>query len=618
MNAVAAWTADDALDALDRGAGVVFVRSSAVLEGVVRERSSGRWECWYGGAGATYARREDGKILRSLRRLGECLGVASASEHEECAAIWTGYLSAFGLPPSAGLVGLVEKLAPQLRHWRQDRGQGERWRERLCLAGRAECLASHVEGPIVVYDLASAYPWAYSGTLPGELRSTSARDLPAHDCCTADVDLEVPESSLPPLPCEGGGGGWAWPVGAWRGWLAGPELHLARELGLIRKIHRVWIWEQASPLERYAHDLYALRKEAPDKGIEAVLKLLLNSTFGLLASKCQGRILHIRPKTPPPGAVPVGPEIWQATPTTRPKIYHPLAAAVLTSRVRERLWRTAAACERPLYLGVDGLHTPLGDPGAPQVGTGLGAWRGEGPWLRGGTYLAPGRYVLRGAAEGDRVRHQGLPGPEPVELLARYGEATVVHEGSPLDGRPGYAQRLDWAPSDGRWVGSRCYAGGDTRPCTVDEWRAAIGAPPPLPDLGDLGDADLLEKKIYQVALAPGQGDWLSLARKEEHRPEKKAASPVHIGRYRARRIRGAEDRGVFGWRGCVVNPDVHLLRRDLACGGRVRRCEKALVHACGIHNHGTFCDVGGCAFDVQPHPERLRAHPPLPKKTRA
>jgi hypothetical protein len=484
---IPAWTAQQALAALERGAPALSLPSGRVIEEVLAERSSGRWEAWYGGSGATYARREDGVILRSLRRLGECLGVRDASGHEEATAIWVGYLQAFGLAPTSGLVALVEKLAPQLRHWRQDRGQGERWRERLCLAGRAECLVAHHEGPTVVYDLASAYPWSYSLALPGDCRSASARDLPGHDCCAADLDLEVPDTGLPPLPCESRAG-WAWPVGKWRGWLAGPEAHLARELGLIRRIHRVWIWEQASPLERYAHELYAIRREAPDKGVEAVIKLLLNSTFGLLASKSEGRVIHVRPKAPPPGTVPVGPERWQGTPATRPRIYHPLAAAILTSRVRERLYRAAAACERPLYLGVDGLHTPLGDPGAPQVGTGLGAWRGEGPWMRGATYLAPGRYALRGHPEGDRIRHQGLPGPEQVEALIRYGRTSYLGEPSPLAGRVGELQELDWSPDPGRWVGSRCYTSEATRPCTVEEWHAAAGEPPPLPDFSDLGD----------------------------------------------------------------------------------------------------------------------------------
>ncbi len=484
-----AWTAEAALAALDRGATAVAVPSSRVLEETAT--TAGRWQVWYGGSGATYARREDGAVLRSLRRLGDCLGVRDAAGHEEATAIWVGYLRAFGLPDTAGIAALIQRLAPQLRHWRQDRGQGERWRSRLCLAGRAECLVVRHEGPTVVYDLASAYPWAYSVSLPGEVRTTTARDLPGHDCCAADVEVAVPDGTwLPPLPCEGRSG-WAWPTGTWRTWLAGPEAHLAAELGLIQRIHRVWVWEQASPLETYAHELYAIRKSAPDKGVEAVIKLLLNSAFGLLASKPEGRVIHVRPRTPPRGAVPLAPDRWLEHPRTQPGIYHPLAAAILTSRVRERLYRAAASCAEPLYLGVDGLHTPLGDPGAPRVGVGLGQWRAEGPWLSGATYLAPGRYVLRGHPDGDRVRHQGLPGAAAVEELARYGETTVTVEGSPLEGRIGGAVRLTWAADPGRWVGARQWqTDGSTRPPTLAEWHSDAGQPPPLPDLGDLTDPE--------------------------------------------------------------------------------------------------------------------------------
>lgn len=488
---VAAYTADAALAALGEGARLLLLPGSRALEEVVRERSSGRWQVWYGGSGATYARRDDGVILRSLRRLGECLGVRDAAAHEACCAIWVGYLRALGLPDHAGIAGVIESLAPQLRYWRVDQGQGERWRSRLCLAGRAECLVARTDRPVVVYDLSSAYPWAYSLTLPGDLVSTAARDLPGHECCVADCDLEVPDDlPIPPLPCPGGAGGWAWPVGSWRGWLAGPEAHLARDLGVIRRIHRVWIWRQCSPLTEYADSLYRLRGEAPDAGVAAVVKLLLNSTFGMLASTASGRVVHVRPSTPPPGGVPIGPDLWQTAPRTRPRIYHPLAGAILTSRVRDRLWRAADACLAPLYLGVDAIHAPLGDPGAPPLSAGLGGWRAEGPWLGGAVYAGPGRYLLRGHAGADRVRHQGLPGPDAVRDLICAGEATVWVEGSALDGRPGHYQRIAWSPDPGVWVGARCYTDGDgTRPPTVAEWHAAAGAS--VPDCTDLGDPDL-------------------------------------------------------------------------------------------------------------------------------
>lgn len=489
--AFAPFTAEDALDRLAGGAGLLFLPSSRVLEATVRERSSGRWEVWYGGSGATYARREDGAILRSLRRLGEAMQVKTAAEHEQCAAVWTGYLQGFGLDWSAGLVALVAKLAPQLRHWRQDTGAGELWRSRLCLAGRAEVLRWQTSSPVAVYDLSSAYPWAYSVSLPGELRSASAREIPGHDCCAAEVDLEVRETDLPPLPCEGELG-WAWPVGRWRAWLAGPELHLAERLGCIRKLRRCWVWQQASPLADFAEALYRIRKEAPDATTAAVVKLLLNSTFGLLASQCEGRVVHVRPSRIPEGGVPIGPELWQTTPRTRPGVYHPLAAAVLTSRVRERLYQSAAGCAEPLYLGVDGLHTPLGDPGAPRLGSGLGEWRAEGPWLDGATYTSPGRYLLRGAE--DRVRHCGLPAPHHVRELIDHGETTVAVEGCALTGRPGAQQVVRWEPGDGRWIGARRFeASGATRPPSVEEWHAETGGrvPPPLPDFSDIGDSYL-------------------------------------------------------------------------------------------------------------------------------
>lgn len=484
----APWSADSALEDLERGAKLLFLPTSRRLEEVVSEKKSGRWQVWYGGAGASYARREDGVVMRSLRRLGDCLNVNDSRSHEEAAAIWTGYLRAFGLDPSSGLVGLVKALAPQLKHWRIDTGAGEIWRERLCLAGRAEVLRWSVESPMVAYDMSSAYPWSYGLTLPGELTSAASKELPCHDCCAADVEVEVPPMRLPPVPCKGGKA-WAWPTGRWRCWLAGPEAHLADRIGIVRKVHRVWVWKQCSPLTDYSQELYSIRKSAPDKGISAVVKLLLNSTFGLLASQSKGRVVHVRPAIVPKGSKPLAPDMWEETPTSRPAIYHPLAAGILTSRVREKLYLAARQCEDPTYVGVDAIHCQLGDSGAPALGEGLGEWRGEGPWMAGATYLAPGRYILKGAEE--KIRHCGVPFPEVVRDLAVHGKATYWVDGDPMTGRPGQMQAATWEAADNAWIGSRLYQGDRTVAPTVERWKAATKPHEAPPDLSDLGDVDL-------------------------------------------------------------------------------------------------------------------------------
>lgn len=483
---VAPWSAEEAGAKLRDGARTILLPSGRALETLVADPTTGSWEVWYGGAGASYARRPDGVVARSLRRLGECLGVTGPASHEEAAAVWVGYLAAFKLEPSAGIAGLVQRLAPQLRHWRIDTSSGELWRERLCLAGRAEVLRWRVPSPVVVYDMASAYPWSYSISLPGDLRSGSRTEVPGHDCCAGEVTVHVPEDmEIPPLPCAGGAG-WAWPVGSWRGWLAGPELHLADRLGLIRKAHRIWVWDQASPLAAYAQELYAIRRSAPDPQIASVVKLLLNSTFGLLASQIRGRLLHVRPATIPPGGKPISPGVWETAPKTRPGIYHPLAAAILTSRVRERLYLAASQCEGATYVGVDAIHAPLGARGAPPVGGGdLGSWRADGTWMDGATYLAPGRYILQG--DGPRVRHCGAPSPGVIRDLAVHGKASFAVDGDPLTGRVGYTQTLSWTPEDGRWIGTRHYQGEATRPPTVEAWKAAAGEAREPPSLADLG-----------------------------------------------------------------------------------------------------------------------------------
>jgi len=467
---------EEALTLLHPGR-VLYLPRGRDLELTARMDAPHAWEVWYGRGGASYARRSDGATLRSSHRYQAATGLP----HREAAELWVAWLAALQIPPAAGIAALVEALAPQLRQWKIDRREGEVWRQRLCLAGRAEVLHLEVEAPVAVYDLASAYPWAYAQALPGELETAARRDLPAHDCCAAHCDLEVPDSDLPPLPLAGGSGGVAWPTGRWTGWLAGPEAHLAAELDVIRRVHRVVTWTRHNPLTYYAEYLYSLRREAPDKATEGLVKLLLNSCYGLLASHSEGRVVYLRPPSPPPGALPLREGQWVATPRTRPGIYHPLAAAILTSRVRERLYRAAAACREALYLGVDGFHTHLGDPGAPALGEGVGQWRAEGPWLGGGLYLAPGRYLLRGhSALGDRIRHQGLDRPEAVEDLARYGRTSILVEGDPLAGLPGGLRELTWEPREGGWIGSRRIAGDRTRAPSAEEWQEATRKVPDL------------------------------------------------------------------------------------------------------------------------------------------
>ena len=459
---------------------VVYLPRGRDLETVAEIDAGHAWEVWYGRGGASYARRDDGAILRSSHRIRTATGLP----HREATEIWIAWLTQFGLQPAAGIGAVVLALAPDLRHWRIDRREGETWRRRLCLAGRAEVLRIRVDQPVVVYDLASAYPWAYSQALPGELEAAARRDLPGHDCCAVHCDLHVPDTDLPPLPLQGESAGVAWPTGRWTGWIAGPEAHLAAELGVIERIHRVVTWTRHSPLAWYAEALYALRREAPDSATEGLVKLLLNSCYGLLASHSEGRVIALRPPNPPAGGLPLRPGVWLVQPRRAPGIYHPLAAAILTSRVRERLYRAAAGCADPIYLGVDGIHTPLGDPGAPRLGAGVGQWRAEGPWLGGATYLAPGRYQLRGhAALGDRIRHQGLPGPEQIEDLIRWGETTVVVDGDPLAGIPPDQRQLRWCPEDDGWIGARRITGDRTRPPSVEEWRAVTAAPPDLSHL---------------------------------------------------------------------------------------------------------------------------------------
>ncbi len=462
-------TAESAIFALEvEGERFILVPDSATLEQIVCAEDTGRWTVYYGGSGATYAHREDGAVIRNVKRITEsCGGYKNYSEFADICQLWLEFLRSVGASPVSGISGVVAKLCPDVKNYRQDRREGEVWRKRLCLAGRAEVLSLGESEEVEVFDLNSAYPWAYSQNLPGKLLSTSLSSIPENGECAGDVDLHVREGILPPIP-YGGEDGYCWPSGKFRTWLCGPELKLAQELGCIEKIHRVWHWESVRPLENFARELFDLRdaaKKIGQKELAGFIKLCLNGVFGLFASKTRSKILHVRPSKKPKGGIETRKGLWVCENSTHPTLYHPLAAGFITSRVRERLYRSATQCQRAVYLGVDSIHTLSSDTGKPEVGVGLGSWKMEGVW-DGAIYMGVGRYILQG--EHARTRHQGYP------------SAYMVH----CD-----ALNLRDIALDGVWIGSRIAHEGYTRAPSVEEWDARIAElrkPRVLPDYSSL------------------------------------------------------------------------------------------------------------------------------------
>ncbi len=150
------------------------------------------------------------------------------------------------------------------------------------------------------YDINSSFPYAMTFPAPGNMRGGSGR-LPTgeSEMFLADVEIEVPEMYLPPVP-------WRhpkehrvyFPVGKWRSWLWGIDIRLLEEMGgKILKCHRSISFDQHNTLEAYARDLYDRRKRSKTEFEKMLYKLLLNSLYGKFGESPLKQAAYFHPES---------------------------------------------------------------------------------------------------------------------------------------------------------------------------------------------------------------------------------------------------------------------------------------------------------------------------------
>lgn len=252
------------------------------------------------------------------------------------------------------------------------------------------------------YDYNSSFPWSMTQPLPGSLRAT-LRGLPDSimnhaqgTLYASDVEIEVPESYLPPLPLRRNGRIF-FPHGRWRSTFTDVDIELLlAEGGKILKVHETLVFEPFHDLSDYANDLYERKAAAKDGGMARdVYKLLLNGLYGKFAEGISKSTLFVNP----------GPdrlEMLRATPEREMETYvmpgvyiddvevdvphrHVMISSTITARSRRLLYDGASmAYKGPYYFDTDGFAV---DPDCPfTVGRKLGelkmeakcGWR-EGP-----------------------------------------------------------------------------------------------------------------------------------------------------------------------------------------------------------------------------------------------
>jgi hypothetical protein len=158
-------------------------------------------------------------------------------------------------------------------------------------------------GPGEYWDINSSFPYAMTFPQPGNYLGWYS-SMPAHlmqnvdeTPFMVDVDIDVPDMYLPPLPYRTPGGSLFFPTGKWRAWLDSTDYALALECGVKMKVHEVWEFEPFYDMADYANDLYALKAGAKgvDPFLEMSYKLGLNSMYGKTAERGDKETIWINP-----------------------------------------------------------------------------------------------------------------------------------------------------------------------------------------------------------------------------------------------------------------------------------------------------------------------------------
>jgi hypothetical protein len=162
-------------------------------------------------------------------------------------------------------------------------------------ASRVEVIARHCDDAWY-YDVNSSFPYAMTFPIPGDLIGTSSK-MPDHGIYLSDVEVEIPDCYLPPIPTRLGGRLF-FPTGRWRGWLTNIDTTLLQEQGgrVIRHYESL-SFEPRLDCRDYAQTLYDLR--ARSEGFMSIAcKFLLNSLYGKFAECEYKSALELNPFAP--------------------------------------------------------------------------------------------------------------------------------------------------------------------------------------------------------------------------------------------------------------------------------------------------------------------------------
>jgi len=278
------------------------------------------------------------------------------------------------------------------------------------VGSRVEVYANRCEDASY-YDINSSFPYAMTFPAPGNFRGATNKIPEDSEMFMADVEIEVPDTYLPPIP-------WRhpkehrvyFPTGKWRSWLSGIDIHLLlANGGTIHKSHRVLKFDQHSTLTRYAEDLYAKRLRSTTEFEKMLYKLLLNSLYGKFGESPIKTAAYIHPQNAQ-GMQMIAPGVFLSEETMEIEHEHVPISMHITAFARRTLFRFNKLClelgGRLYYNDTDSLVTTIRPEQLPPgiIGDKLGQMKHEYD-VHGGMFVAPKIYMLDATDVGKRDKN---------------------------------------------------------------------------------------------------------------------------------------------------------------------------------------------------------------------
>ena len=284
------------------------------------------------------------------------------------------------------------------------------------------------------FDFNSSYPASMKGMMPAgdatEWEGEPPKRFTKKLLGFCEVEIEVPEDLLIPVLPLKIDGKLIFPVGRIKGTWTWPELQMAIKHGA--RVHKwlksVW-YKPVNLFDQFVDDLYAYRDKSNPKynvGLETVVKILLNATYGKFAMKTlRKKIYMYNDPEMPENAVPASgdPEslIWYAEEESDAPYVMPQVSAWVTSMARLRLYqgieRVHAMGGSVYYVDTDSIVCDV-DLGSS---TALGELKNEIPEWGGqieGEFMGPKMYLIR-TPKNTKVKAKGLEADQRTEATLR-------------------------------------------------------------------------------------------------------------------------------------------------------------------------------------------------------